>query len=181
MHQLPPIESKSMVARTEFYRRYDASSGIQELMVDLDLALSGPRKMLMLGGGNPGRLPEMEEFFRGEMDHLMSDSDRFERALGVYDHPGGNVPFRKAIARLLEQDCGWDVGPENIALTQGSQNAFFLLMNLLGGRREDGSTANIVFPMSPEYIGYEDVGIQAGTLKSFLPRVTLLDDYSFRY
>ncbi|MBI41161.1 MAG: valine--pyruvate transaminase [Leptospiraceae bacterium] len=170
-----------MVARTDFSRRYQGSSGIQELMVDLDLALSGPKKMLMLGGGNPGRIPEMEEFFRKEMEDLMQDADRFERALGIYDHPGGNVPFRRAIADLLRQDCGWDVAPENIALTQGSQNAFFLLMNLLGGKREDGSMASIVFPMSPEYIGYEDVGIQSGTLKSFLPKVRLLEDNSFRY
>ena len=150
-------------------------------MVDLDLALSGGKKMYMLGGGNPGRIPQMEDFFRAEMETLMADSDRFERALGIYDHPGGNVPFRSAVASLLRSDCGWDIGPENIALTQGSQNAFFLLMNLLGGKTEDGAQANIVFPMSPEYIGYEDVGIQAGTLKSFLPRVTLLDDARFKY
>ena len=181
MHMFRPNECQPMTARTEFYRRYDGSSGIQELMVDLDLALSGPEKMLMLGGGNPGRIPRMESFFRREMEALMQDSDRFERALGIYDHPGGNVPFRKALANMLGQECGWSVGPENIALTQGSQNAFFLLMNLLGGQREDGTRANIVFPMSPEYIGYEDVGIQTGTLQSFLPRVQLLDDYSFRY
>ena len=111
--------------------------------MDLDLALSGGKKMYMLGGGNPGRIPQMEDFFRAEMETLMADSDRFERALGIYDHPGGNVPFRSAVASLLRSDCGWDIGPENIALTQGSQNAFFLLMNLLGGKTEDGAQANI--------------------------------------
>lgn len=170
-----------MKAATRFYERYDGASGIQELMVDLDLAMSGPKKMYMLGGGNPGRIPEMEEFFRGEMENLMKEGDRFERALGVYDHPGGNLRFRASVASLLRNECGWEIGAENVALTQGSQNAFFLLMNLFGGEREDGSYAKILFPLSPEYIGYEDVGIQKGTLKSFLPEVQILDDGYFRY
>ena len=169
-----------MQSETRFFRRYSGASGIQELMVDLDLALSGPRKMFMLGGGNPGRIPEMEAFFRKEMEGLMGDGDRFERALGVYDHPGGNLRFRETVAELL-QSSGWDVTARNVALTQGSQNAFFLLMNLFGGAREDGGEAKIVFPLSPEYIGYEDVGIQKGTLKSFLPRVQLLEEGFFRY
>ncbi|MCB1302876.1 MAG: valine--pyruvate transaminase [Leptospiraceae bacterium] len=170
-----------MASITRFSQRYDRISGIQELMVDLDRALSGPDHFHMLGGGNPGRIPEMETFFREEMHSLLSEGDRFERALGIYDHPGGSVPFRQSMARLLREECGWDVGPENIALTQGSQNAFFLLMNLFGGQRSDGSPAKIVFPLSPEYIGYEDVGIELGTLQSFLPQVTLLEDGFFRY
>lgn len=63
------------------------------------------------------------------------------------------------MARLLNEKLGWPVGPEHIALTNGSQSAFFMLFNMFAGDFEDGVRRRILLPMTPEYIGYADAGL----------------------
>ncbi len=165
---------------SQFGEKFRGSSGILELMDDLDLALNQPRapgapELLMLGGGNPGRIPELERRFRAEMEQLLNDGDRFERLLGVYDRPVGAGDFAAAMAKLLRDHCGWEIDARNVALTNGSQSAFFMLFNLFGGRRADGSRGRIVLPIVPEYIGYADTGIDPELFLSVRPRIDILE------
>jgi valine--pyruvate aminotransferase len=60
------------------------------------------------------------------------------------------------LAQMLRDELGWEIEPQNIALTNGSQSAFFYLFNLFAGRRADGTTRKVLFPLTPEYIGYAD-------------------------
>ena len=91
-----------------------------------------------------------------------------------YPSPAGEDHFRAALAGLLRREYGWDLGPENIALTGGSQSGFFQLFNLLAGEFEDGSFRRILLPLTPEYVGYADLGI---TDDLFVARKT--DDRTF--
>jgi len=166
---------------SRFGQKVAVQSGIGQLMDDLGAALAGGPEVLMLGGGNPAHIPEVEAHFRRGMAALLADGDRFERAVGDYGPPQGNVEFIDAVASLLRDRLGWDIGPHNVALTNGSQTAFFILFNLFAGPYEDGTCRKVLFPLTPEYIGYCDVGLQRDLFTACKPRIERLDEHVFKY
>ena len=165
-----------------FGKRFTRPAGITELMDDLGEALEqGGEDIIMLGGGNPARVPAAQKRFRAAMEKILNDEGAFENAVGNYDGPRGHRPFREALADLLRREHGWELGPENVALTNGSQNAFFTLFNLFAGRHEDGSHKKILLPLTPEYIGYGDVGLSDNFFTARRPVIEEFDDRTFKY
>jgi valine--pyruvate aminotransferase len=156
-------------------------SGIGQLMDDLGAALAQQGDILMLGGGNPAHIGQVECHFRQSMMAMLQNGDRFEHAVGDYDPPEGSKNFIQAIADLLGAQFGWDIGPENIALTNGSQSAFFILFNLFAGTYDDGTSKKILFPLTPEYIGYCDVGLTPGLFTAIKPRIDHIGKHLFKY
>jgi valine--pyruvate aminotransferase len=152
-------------------RKLTARSGILELMDDLGRAMAGQDGARMLGGGNPAAIPAIQRLVRERMRRLLEDGDSFERMLSNYEPPQGNPSFVKALAALLQRTFGWDVGPGNIAITCGGQSAFFYLFNLLGGRFAGGRRRKILLPLTPEYIGYADQGLENGLFVSCRPLI----------
>jgi valine--pyruvate aminotransferase len=166
---------------SRFGRKIAETSGIGQLMEDLGIAYSQGRNVLMLGGGNPAHIPEVQEHFRISMEKLLQNGDEFERAIGNYDPPGGNPDFIEAISTLLKNELGWDVRLENVALTNGSQTAFFFLFNIFAGDFEGRPGKKILFPLAPEYIGYCDVGLKDGLFLANKPRIEHIDEHLFKY
>ena len=166
---------------SKFGRKLAVQSGIGQLMDDLGAVLSADREVLMLGGGNPAHIPQVEQYLRQSMTQILTDDGRFERVVGNYDPPAGNLEFIEALADLLRGQLGWDTGPQNIALTNGSQTAFFTLFNLFAGPYEDGTTKKLLFPLMPEYIGYCDVGLVPDMFLANKPRIEHLEDRLFKY
>lgn len=166
---------------SKFANKFVNQTGIGLLMDDLTEALHCGRDVAMLGGGNPSQIPDVQQIFRQRMQNLLSNPVHFDRALGIYDPPQGNPDFLEALASLFSRQCHWDIGPENIAITNGSQQAFFLLFNMFAGSMPDGSRNKILFPMSPEYIGYCDVGLADDLFISVQPTIEMLDDLFFKY
>lgn len=138
-------------------QRFRHSTGILELMEDLDLALGQPGGPLLLGGGNPGRVPEVEVEAARILGEIAADAQRAAAVLGVYDHPQGDVAFRSDLAEFLSPLVGRALSRENIAITNGSQSAFFALFSLFGGCDESGHNRQVVLPLLPEYVGYADI------------------------
>ncbi len=165
---------------SKFGDKFTQESGILRLMDDLGEALESGENMLMLGGGNPARIPEMEAKLREHMILLLERGD-FEDLIGSYDSPRGHRPFLEALADLLRQRYRWEVKPSNIALTNGSQTTFFYLFNLLAGTAPDGCRRKILFPLTPEYIGYADAGIEPGIFTASRPEIELLEPDLFKY
>jgi valine--pyruvate aminotransferase len=165
---------------SSFGVRFTKESGILRLMDDLGEALEAGGKMLMLGGGNPARIPEMEAKFREHMHRLLERGD-FDDLVGSYDSPQGHRRFLEALANLLRERYGWKVGPSNIAITNGSQTSFFYLFNLLAGTSPDGRRKKILFPLTPEYIGYSDTGIEPDVFVASKPTIELLEPDLFKY
>lgn len=165
---------------SRFSQKFLGDCGILQLMDDLGEAAQ-QEDTLMLGGGNPGHIPEVQAHFRRRMLRLLDSEDDFETLIGDYGAPGGHIEFIEALADLLQRESGWDVGPENFALTNGSQNAFFFLFNMFGGAGTDGVHRKILLPLAPEYIGYEDVGIDDDLFVSYRPQIEYLDDHLFKY
>ena len=166
---------------SKFGIKFTEESGILQLMDDLGEALAADDNWLMLGGGNPARIPEVEAKFRACMNVMMTNASELENLIGSYDSPKGNRELIDATAALLRQHYGWEIGPENIALTNGSQTSFFFLFNLLGGAFPNGVHKKILLPITPEYIGYADVGIEHDFFVSRRPEIELIGDDLFKY
>ncbi len=165
---------------SKFGEKFTRRAGITELMDDLGAAMAGGH-MLMLGGGNPAHIPEIQQRFRRRMEEILDEPNGFETMIGNYDGSRGNAEFIHALTEMLQRTFGWDIGPENIALTNGSQNAFFCLFNLLAGEMPDGSKKKILFPLTPEYIGYTDTGLTDDFFTARKPAIEALDDHLFKY
>ena len=155
--------------------------GIISLMKDLGNASAEEgRPLYMLGGGNPAHIPQVERFFRTQMNEVMQ-SDRFEKLVGNYAGPKGLNKFSSSLAALLRNTYNWDIGPENIAVTNGSQMAFTILFRLFSGRYADDSQKQILLPMTPEYIGYNEADEEAPRFRSVRPKVVETSRHTFKY
>lgn len=163
--------------------RISGHSGIVDLMDDLGAALAGSAgtPMRMLGGGNPAHIPAVQAVWRRRLAEIVDDAPLCDRMLANYDGPAGNPRFRESFAAALREIYGWPVGPENVAVTNGGQTAFFFLFTLLAGEMPDGSHRHVLLPIVPEYIGYSDQGISPNVFRSFRPRIDQLDDHTFKY
>jgi valine--pyruvate aminotransferase len=167
---------------TKFGNKMTSKAGILSLMDDLGQAkMEDGEHMVMMGGGNPAQIPEFQEIMRQELLSLCSDPKEFKRLVGSYGSPQGESSFINGLAKLLREELGWDISPENICLTNGSQTAFFMLFNLFGGEMEDGTKKKICLPMAPEYIGYADLGLDDGLFVSTRPKIEILDETFFKY
>lgn len=166
---------------SKFGKKIAMRSGIGQLMEDLGEALTESQDILMLGGGNPAHIPAVQEHFRRSMRIVLDNEREFERVIGDYDPPQGNKAFIEAIAMLLRKEAGWDIGPRNVALTTGSQSAFFVLFNTFGGAFDGDARKKILFPLAPEYIGYSDVGLAEDLFIAGKPKIEHIDEHIFKY
>ena len=164
-----------------FGEKFSGTSGIVELMDDLGTALNENPDMIFMGGGNPGRLPEMEAIFQQRLEQIMSDPAQRHSLFGIYQSPQGDREFRQRLAAFLNKHYGWPVGEENVAVSNGSQSAFFALLNMLAGTMPDGSQRRIHLPLAPEYIGYADAGLSDHFFSATRPSIERLDQHLFKY
>lgn len=163
-----------------FAQRFARHSGITQLMDDMAGAMAGERDMLMLGGGNPAHIAEVQALFRQRMQDILDQPGEFARVVGDYDPPQGNARFLTALADLLNREYGWELTAQNVALTTGSQSAFFLLFNMFAGDCADGHR-KILLPMAPEYIGYGDAGLADDIFIAQRPAIEKLPEHTFKY
>jgi valine--pyruvate aminotransferase len=164
-----------------FGEKLTRGSGIVDLMQDLGSALNENPDMIFMGGGNPARIPEMEALFKTQYHKLSEDAEQLYSTTGVYQSPQGELEFRTKIASMLKQQFGWQLTEANIAISNGSQSAFYILFNLLAGEMPDGSFKSIHLPLSPEYIGYNDLGLSKQFFTATQPDIELIGDKQFKY
>lgn len=165
---------------SKFGQKFTGHCGIFQLMEDLSSVVKDD-SVIMLGGGNPGYIPEAMEAYRASLQNIANSPTSFARVFGNYSAPCGEQPFIDALVNLLNERFHWGLTAENIALTNGSQNGFFALFNLFAGEMSDGSQRKILLPLAPEYIGYEDVSIDQPFFKSYQPVIEQLDARLFKY
>ncbi len=164
---------------SDFGSKFLDGTGIGELMRDLaDLPETGD--FYRLGGGNPANLAAVTTKFQQLAQQSINDTDQFERAFTRYGAAQGSKQLISYLVEYLNERYDWQLQPQNIAITNGSQNAFFMLFNLFGGVR-DGVQRNILLPMAPEYIGYEDVAIGAPMFTANKPVIELVGEKQFKY
>ena len=164
---------------SKFGEKFNRYSGITQLMDDLNEGLRTPGA-IMLGGGNPAAIPAMQDYFHQATADMLANGE-LVAALGNYDGPQGKDAFLTALATLLRETYGWEISEKNISLSNGSQSAFFNLFNLLAGEQVDGSKKKILLPLAPEYIGYNDAGLDDDLFVSYRPDIEMLDSRMFKY
>jgi valine--pyruvate aminotransferase len=174
-------EDNGFMKLSAFGEKFAGQSGIVDLMDDLGTALIDNPDMIMMGGGNPARLAGAERVFQRCLEAVMSDPERRHRLFGLYQSPHGDTEFRREVSRFLNQQFGWKVGVENVAIANGSQSAFFVLMNLFAGVMPDGGRRVVHLPLTPEYLGYADCGLSESFFRATRPEIELLDEGLFKY
>ena len=156
-----------------FGEKFTQHSGILQLMDDLGDALKSDKPINMLGGGNPAKIAEVNAVFADVFSKLAAE--HAVENIGNYSNPQGDAALIAALTEFLNREYGWNLTADNIALTNGSQNAFFYLFNLFGGKfnLSDGQTAEkaILLPLAPEYIGYADVHVEGQHFISVKPKI----------
>ena len=65
-----------------FGQKFSGDAGITVLMEDITNALSSGRDMIMMGGGNPANVPEIDVIMQQRLQKLSNDS---ELTVGVRD------------------------------------------------------------------------------------------------
>jgi len=166
---------------SKFGKNLCEGSGIGELMADLGEALASGGSVMMLGGGQPAHVPEMDAVWRRRMEEIMAEPGGMEKMLGNYDVPAGNEAFRMALADLFRKEFGWEVTHENFAVTMGGQTAFFFLFNALAGLFSDGRRKKILLPLLPEYIGYANQSVGAEFFEAIPARIEKTGPHEFKY
>lgn len=166
---------------SSFGKKFGGNSSIVNLMDDLGNALSENPNMIFMGGGNPAHLPVVEEVFQQRLHEILADANKRKALFGIYQSPQGDKDFRDQLAHFLKKQFGWPINASNIAISNGSQPAFFVLYNLLAGAMPDGSRRSIHLPLTPEYLGYKDVGLSDPFFTATRPEIELLDDHLFKY
>ncbi|MCA1178433.1 MULTISPECIES: valine--pyruvate transaminase [unclassified Pantoea] len=164
---------------SQFGDKFTQHSGISRLMEDMGEGLRTPGT-IMLGGGNPAQIPAINDYFNQLLLQMHQDG-KLSEALCNYDGPRGKTLLLDALAKMLREELGWPITAQNIALTNGSQSAFFYLFNLFAGRRADGSKKRVLFPLAPEYLGYADAGLEEDLFVSARPNIELLPEGQFKY
>ncbi|MCB1199143.1 MAG: aminotransferase class I/II-fold pyridoxal phosphate-dependent enzyme [Leptospiraceae bacterium] len=140
-----------------FSSTFPGETGISNLMSDLTSALQN-KEMAFLGGGNPALHQEIILAVENQIKTF--DNSFWQNAMAYYDPAAGNLQLRHTLADFLTREGYPDVNPERILISGGSQQAFFLLFNLLAGPLKNGKRKKVLLPMLPEYIGYNDLGLQ---------------------
>ncbi|MGK0440939.1 MAG: valine--pyruvate aminotransferase [Pseudohongiellaceae bacterium] len=164
-----------------FGKKFAGQSGIVDLMDDLGTALNENPDMIFMGGGNPARIPHLESVFKQCLEDILNDEKKCHSLLGIYQSPQGDKEFRLELAQFLNKQFGWQLTEHNIAISNGSQSAFFILFNMLAGTMEDGNKSHIHLPLAPEYIGYADTGLSPSLLSATKPTIEYLDNHQFKY
>lgn len=162
-----------------FGDKFTRHSGITRLMEDMGEGLRTPGAV-MLGGGNPAQIPAINDYFQ-QLLQDMHHKGLLAEALCNYDGPRGKTTLLESLSALLREQHGWEIGPQNIALTNGSQSAFFYLFNLYAGRQANGSKKRVLFPLVPEYLGYADAGLDEALFVSTRPNIAMLPEGQFKY
>lgn len=166
---------------SRFGQKLCTDAGIVTLMDDLGEALRVNPDMIFMGGGNPARIPEMEQAFELALRDTLANAQEAHQLLGVYQPPQGDAELLDAIAAMLHSEYQWPISRANIALSNGSQSAFFVLFNFFAGDYADGSKKRIQLPLTPEYLGYSDLGICEDFFTATRPSIEMLPDGFFKY
>lgn len=166
---------------SKFGQKFTQPTGISQLMDDLGDALKSDQPVNMLGGGNPAKIEAVNELFLQTYRELGNDNDTGEAnstsiiSMANYSNPQGDAAFIEALVEFFNRHYDWNLSADNIALTNGSQNAFFYLFNLFGGAFSDEKSESvdksILLPLTPEYIGYSDVHVEGQHFAAVLPHI----------
>ncbi len=165
---------------SQFGQQLTSDSGIFDLMADLGQALNVNPNLLFLGGGNPAKIDGFEQLISTYLHQIADDPKALNQLVGIYQSPQGSEVLLDLLVDYFNEEYNWPVERDNIAITNGSQSAFFILINMLAGSH-GASHKHFLFPLVPEYLGYSDQALGEGYFKGCKPKIELIGDDLFKY
>ena len=162
---------------SQFKKRFTGQSGIVSLMEDLGEALNQSPDLIMMGGGNPAIIDDVQQILAEHYQQVASDKTLFKKLTGEYQPPQGSPSFLNQLASYYRNDCGWDINENNLAISNGAQSAFFTLFNTLAGSQGK----KILLPLTPDYLGYVDAGLDEAMFVGCKPKINLQGEQQFKY
>lgn len=161
--------------------RMNYLSGVRAIMVDIEATLkkAGNRRIINLSAGNPNLIPEVIDLWKKHTADLLS-SDDFGDVVGRYDVTRGYAPFVKAIVNLVNRVYKFRISEENVLITPGSQQLYYYALNAFAGKTKEGDK-KVLFPFSPEYTGYTNMGLPQEMLVATKPEIEYTGKHSFKY
>lgn len=170
------------MSQSQFGQRFTQESGIVSLMEDLGSALNLNPDLLFLGGGNPAHVPEFEALVAKHLSAIAGSEEALHKLVGVYQSPQGSEVFIQEFVKFVNKKLDWNITSDCVAITNGSQSAFFILLNMYSGVVEStGEKRQIVFPMMPEYLGYADQTKEQDVFRSYPPKIVETSEHRFKY
>jgi len=170
---------------SQFGQQLGSDAGIVDLMEDLGHALNVDPDLLFLGGGNPAQIPEFETIVADQLAAIIEQPERLHKLIGTYQSPRGSEDFIDGFVEYVNETLGWGIHKGQVMLTNGSQSAFFILLNMLTGKPADevseAPVARVVFPMMPEYLGYADQFISPDAMRGVMPKLERIGEHRFKY
>ena len=143
---------------SNFGNRFTKPTGVSQIMDDLGDALRSPEPVNLLGGGNPARIEAVSEAFL-EIYQSLGKGGLHSPAIDAitnYSNPQGDAGFIDTLVDFFNRHYDWQLTRDNIALTNGSQNAFFICSTIfravfrnLSGEEETTTQKAILLPSPP--------------------------------
>lgn len=156
-----------------FGQKFTKNSGILQLMDDLGNALATDKPINMLGGGNPAVIAEVNAVYQEILMQIAQDGTALSDVAN-YSTPQGDKGLIDSLVAFFNRHYDWGLTADNIALTNGSQNAFFYLFNLFSGDF-GGVDKKILLPLAPEYIGYADAHVDGTHFVAIEPIIEMCE------
>ena len=132
-----------------------------------------------LGVGSPYITTEIHNFWNEVVQSL--DHELLTRNLEKYGEFGGTLSLKKIICTVFNAELGWEIEPENVLITNGSQNLFYMLSCIFTAKNGPYDNKKILIPMVPEYPGYGALTIDPNSIDAILGLENILDEYTFQY
>ncbi len=109
-----------------FGDKFTRHSGITRLMEDLNDGLRTPGA-IMLGGGNPAQIPEMNDYFQQLLADMLDNGKALD-ALCNYDGPQGKRELLALLANMPSDELGWEIEPTEYCANKRQSERIFLLI-----------------------------------------------------
>lgn len=165
---------------SNFGEKLTKKSRTFDMMSALSAATSGSNEVIPMGGGNPASIPVVNKIWQERLTEIIDNQNDFDKLISKYYMPVGKASYLGALANLFNDLYDWNLTEKNIAISNGSQTSYFILFNMLAGPAKNG-LKKILFPMTPEYVGYGDQALNEDMFIGQKPLIEFIDKHSFRY
>jgi valine--pyruvate aminotransferase len=154
-------------------------SGIRAIMEDVASADASPSSgWINLSIGNPAKIPQVVS--QWQRLAVASVAESFAEFSCQYGPSRGAPELIEEIRRYFGQRYGWSLSDENIVVGPGSQMLCFAAAALFSGAGDHGMR-RLVLPVTPDYTGYQGIGLMPGGVVGMEAGISTEGDRRFRY
>lgn len=155
--------------------------GVRAIMNDIQEVLSSePNRYINLSAGNPNLLSQVSEMWENALKNII-DRGEFSNIIGKYGSSYGTYELIDTIIEYFNKEYHMNLQRENILITPGSQNLFFLALNSFCGLNDHNELKKALIPMLPDYAGYSGVSLEKNMIEGIPPIISKIDNHTFRY